>query len=133
MDSRAAASHNLTAQGHKLLKNGDADGALRLLERAVGINPSDGPAYYYLAEAWLAKGNLPMAARFNKLAVTYLKNESNWTMRAKDQTMRINSRQSPPLTMEEPLNPIKSHGKIVSDFTPLLTLGNLLHNLFDTA
>lgn len=92
MDSRAAASHNLTAQGHKLLENGDADGALRLLERAVGINPSDGPAYYYLAEAWLAKGNLPMAARFNKLAVTCLRNERNWTIRAKDQTKRINSK-----------------------------------------
>jgi len=95
MDSRAAASHNLTSQGYKRLQKGDTDGALRLLERAVGINPSDGPAYYYLAEAWLAKGNLPMAARFNKLAATYLGNERNWAVRAKDQTKRINSKQNP--------------------------------------
>ena len=93
-DSRTIASHNLTSKGYELLEKGDVDGALRLLERAVGINPSDGPGYYYLAEAWLAKGNLPLSARFNKLASIYLRKDRAWTKRAKDQNLRIDSRRS---------------------------------------
>lgn len=91
-DSRTIASHNLTSQGYELLEKGDIDGALRLLERAVGINPSDGPGYYYLAEAWLAKDNLPLSARFNKLAAIYLRKDRAWAMRAKDQKNRIDEK-----------------------------------------
>ena len=88
-DSRTVASHNLTTRGYDLLQRGDVDGALRLLERAVGINPSDGPGYYYLAESWIAKGNLPMAARFNKLAAIYLRKDRAWSQRSESQKNRI--------------------------------------------
>lgn len=88
-DSRTIASHNLTSQGYALLERGDIDGALRLLERAVGINPSDGPGYYYLAEAWIAKGNLDQASRFNTLASIYLRKDRSWSRQAKGQKKRI--------------------------------------------
>jgi tetratricopeptide (TPR) repeat protein len=93
-DSRTVASHTLTSKGYELLEKGDIDGALRLLERAVGINPSDGPGYYYLAEAWLAKDNLPMSARFNKLASIYLRKDRTWARRTKDQNLRIEFKRS---------------------------------------
>jgi len=92
-DSRTMASHSLTAKGYELLEKGDADGALRLLEKAVGINPSDGPGYYYLAEAWIAKNNYTQAARFNKLAEIYLRRDRTWTSRARDQKRRIEENQ----------------------------------------
>lgn len=88
-DSRTLASHSLTTRGYELLEKGDADGALRLLERAVGINPADGPGYYYLAEAWIAKDNCEQAARFNKLAEIYLRRDRAWVLRARDQKKRI--------------------------------------------
>ncbi len=91
-DSRTLASHNLTAKGYDKLQRGDIDGALRLLERAVGINPSDGPGYYFLAEAWIAKGRLSQATRFNKLARIYLRNEPTWSLRAKTQKDRIDEK-----------------------------------------
>ena len=88
-DSRTLAAHNLTIKGHALLEKGDLDGSIRLLERAVGLNPSDGPGYYFLAEAWLAKGDLDLARRFNKLAAIYLRREPSWARRAADQMRRI--------------------------------------------
>ncbi|WP_300673488.1 tetratricopeptide repeat protein [Desulfoluna sp.] len=91
-DSRTLASHSLTSQGYQLLETGDADGALRLLEQAVGINPADGPGYYYLAEAWIAKSNFSQAARFNKLAEIYLRKDRVWALRAKDQKSRIDTK-----------------------------------------
>ncbi|BCS95729.1 hypothetical protein DSLASN_13610 [Desulfoluna limicola] len=93
-DSRTIASHNLTSQGYELLERGDIDGALRLLERAVGINPSDGPGYYYLAEAWIAKDNLDLASRFNSLASIYLRKDRTWTRQAKDQKRRIDAKRN---------------------------------------
>ncbi|VFQ46855.1 tetratricopeptide repeat protein [Desulfoluna butyratoxydans] len=89
-DSRTMASHSLTAKGYERLEKGDVDGALRLLEKAVGINPSDGPGYYYLAEAWMAKGNYGQAERFNKLAEIYLRRDRYWAGQARDQKRRIN-------------------------------------------
>jgi len=86
------ASHSLTTGGYELLEKGDADGALRLLEKAVGINPSDGPGYYYLAEAWIAKSDYTQAARFNKLAEIYLRRDRTWASRARDQKRRINEK-----------------------------------------
>lgn len=86
------ASRNLTTQGRALLKRGDVNGALRLLEQAVGINPSDGPGYYYLAEAWIAKKNFAQASRFNRLAEIYLRWDPDWVLRAKDQKSRIDAK-----------------------------------------
>lgn len=89
-DSRMLASHDLTLSGYRLLEKQDYDGAIRLLERAVGLNPSDGPGYYYLAEAWLAKNNFNLAIQFNGLASLYLRHDPAWAKRAGDQKKRIN-------------------------------------------
>jgi len=101
-DSRTIASHNLTSQGYALLEKGDIDGALRLLERAVGINPSDGPGYYYLAEAWLAKGNLDQASRFNTLASIYLRKDRSWSGQATGQKKRIAAKRNEDQSVVQP-------------------------------
>ena len=88
-DARVAAAHSLTRQGYRLLQDGDFDGAIRVLERAVGVHPADGPGYFYLAEAWLAKGDCGRAARFNDLAALYLRGDRQWARRAAAQQERI--------------------------------------------
>jgi tetratricopeptide (TPR) repeat protein len=88
-DARMAAAHSLTVEGYRLFEQKDYDGAIRTLERAVGINPADGPAYFYLAEAWLQKENLALAARFNELATLYLRNNPAWSQQAEHQKKRI--------------------------------------------
>lgn len=89
-DSRVNASHSLTQGGYALLYKKDYDGAIRLLERAVGVNPSDGPGYFYLSEAWIGKKNYRLAFQFNRLALIYLRNNTVWVARAESQTKRIN-------------------------------------------
>ena len=90
-DSRMVASHSLTREGHRLLAENNFDGAIRVLERAVGLNPADGPGYYYLAEAWLGKNNPALAAQFNRLARLYLRDDPAWSGRAEAQKNRIES------------------------------------------
>lgn len=88
-DARAAAAHNLVLRGFQRLQARDYDGAVRLLERAVGIHPDNGPAYFYLAEAWLTKAHYDRAARFNDLATLYLRDDPAWRRRAASQKDRI--------------------------------------------
>ncbi|MFZ5564382.1 MAG: tetratricopeptide repeat protein [Thermodesulfobacteriota bacterium] len=88
-DSRTLASHSLTREGFRLLEQKDYDGAIRVLERAVGINPGDGPAYFYLAEAWMGRKNFKLASQFNGLAALYLRNDPAWSRRAGLQKERI--------------------------------------------
>ncbi|MBW2591987.1 MAG: tetratricopeptide repeat protein [Deltaproteobacteria bacterium] len=89
--SRIMASHSLTKEGGRLIKKGNIDGAISILERAIGINSKDGEGYYYLAEAWIKKGNLKLAAQYNKLACIYLRNDSRWRSFAEEQVRRISS------------------------------------------
>jgi tetratricopeptide (TPR) repeat protein len=58
---RARTSDALTQLGHALLRAGDRRGALRALEEAVSVAPSDPAAYPLLAEAAEAAGRLPLA------------------------------------------------------------------------
>lgn len=88
-DYRMAASHNLTRQGHELIQKKEYDRAMRVLERAVGIHPGDGRAYFYLAQAWLGKRDLNRAARFNEMAILYLRDDPAWQRRAREQKERI--------------------------------------------
>lgn len=83
------ASHSLTLEGYQLLQKNDFDGAIRILERAVGINPSDGPGYFYLAEAWIGKNNFNLASQFNRLAAMYLRDDPAWVRQAEFQKKRI--------------------------------------------
>ncbi|MDY6823423.1 MAG: tetratricopeptide repeat protein [Thermodesulfobacteriota bacterium] len=87
--ARMAAAHNLVQSGFQRLQKKDYDGAIRVLERAVGIQPDNGSAYYYLAEAWLAQKHYQRAARFNELARLYLRDDSDWARRAEFQKQRI--------------------------------------------
>ena len=89
---RAVASLRLTEQARVLLETGKADDAITTLERAMNLNPSNGQNYYYMAEAWLRKGNPSQAREFTRLAAMYLKDDPNWTGRVKDQQERIKAR-----------------------------------------
>lgn len=89
--SRINASHSLTRDGYRLLCKKDYDGAIRLLEKAVGINPSDGPGYFYLSEAWIGKKNYKLAFQFNRLASIYLRENRRWAQRTQFQKKAIDS------------------------------------------
>jgi predicted Zn-dependent protease len=72
-----------------LLEGNKPDDAIRTLERAVNLNPSNGQNYYYLAEAWLKKGNPGQAGEFNRLAAMYLRDDPDWMARVKTQEKRV--------------------------------------------
>lgn len=83
------ASLQLCDQGRRLLKEGRVDEAISVLERAVGLNPNDGQNYYYLAEAWIVKGDMRQASEFNRLAGLYLRQDAGWMRRVSEQWKRI--------------------------------------------
>ncbi|MBA3030516.1 MAG: tetratricopeptide repeat protein [Desulfobacteraceae bacterium] len=86
---RLLASLQLTGQARQHLEEGDADNAIRSLERAVVLDPSNGQNYYYLSEAWLQKGNIDQALKFNELAEIHLANQSRWDAMVIEQKQRI--------------------------------------------
>ena len=89
---QALASLELTEQARVLLESGKIDDAIATLERAINVNPSNGQNYYYLAEAWLRKGNHSQAKEFNRLADMYLRDEPEWARRVNNQKERIRTR-----------------------------------------
>jgi tetratricopeptide (TPR) repeat protein len=86
---RALASLGLTEQGRLLLERGNPDDAISMLERAVSLNPTNGINYFYLSEAWLLKGDTVQAEEFNRLATIYLRENSEWIAKAREQEERI--------------------------------------------
>ena len=62
-----------------------------MLEQAVSIDPTNGQNYYYLSEAWLAKGkeNVGQAQEFNRLAGRYLASDEAWMEKVNDQKAYI--------------------------------------------
>ncbi|HID31596.1 MAG TPA: tetratricopeptide repeat protein [Desulfobacterales bacterium] len=89
---RALASLRLTDQGRMLLERGRTDDAISLLERAMGLHPTNGENYYYLAEAWLLKGRTAQAEEFNRLAGIYLEKNARWMGKVIEQKRRIKMR-----------------------------------------
>lgn len=85
---RTLASLQLTSQGCISLESGKPDDAIRLFERAMSLNPANGQNYYYLAEAWLLKGNTTQADEFNRLANIYLKGDI-WMYKVSKQKQQI--------------------------------------------
>ncbi len=83
------ASLTLTDQGRGYLERKKPDEAIRVLERAVNMNPRNGENYYYLAEAWLLKKNAAQAAEFNHLAGIRLKSDPGWMQKVRAQKGRI--------------------------------------------
>ena len=85
----ALAALNFSEQGQAYLKDKKPDEAIRVLERAVNLNPKNGENYYYLAEAWLMKENAVQAKEFNHLAEIYVKTDPEWRSRVQSQKERI--------------------------------------------
>ncbi len=86
---RVVASQQLTDQGRRLLEDRKPDKAIRVLEQAVSLHPTNGRNYYYLSEAWLMKGSATQAKEFNNLAEIHLKEDSAWMIRVANQADRI--------------------------------------------
>jgi len=86
---REKASLQLTEEGRQLLAEDKPDHAIRSLEQAISLNPDNGRCYYYLAEAWLQKGNFSQARQFNSLAKNYLKKDKDWKTRVVNQADKI--------------------------------------------
>ncbi len=82
---RTIASLRLTEQAQLLIEDKKADQAIRLLEKAVNIDPNNGRNYYFLAEAWLLKGNKIQASEFNRMAGIYLENDPAWISKVSHQ------------------------------------------------
>jgi len=89
-DPRALASLKLTEQARLSLESRKPGEAIRILERAVNLDPANGRNYYFLAEAWLMKGVVGQAREFNRLAEIYIAREdASWRKRVERQGERI--------------------------------------------
>ena len=86
---RENAAMQLTQEGIRHLNAGNPDNAIRSLERAIGLNPNNGQCYYFMAQAWLAKGSASEAREFNNLAKDYLADDDRWESRVREQSARI--------------------------------------------
>jgi Tfp pilus assembly protein PilF len=86
---RQSAAFQLTREGIQHLNTGSADNAIRSFEQAIGLNPNNGPCYYYMAQAWLAKGAAVQARQFNNLAQDLLAGDRQWEERVLQQTRAI--------------------------------------------
>jgi predicted Zn-dependent protease len=83
------AALELTEEARILLDEGRTGDAIRLLERAVNLHPDSGRSYYYLAEAWIARGDLRQADEFNGLAEAYGDGGREWRTKVRRQKERI--------------------------------------------
>jgi tetratricopeptide (TPR) repeat protein len=91
-DPRILASLQFTEQARLLIQEGKPDQAIRTLERALNLYPANGETYYYLAEAWLMKGNIRQAKEFHGFAATYLRDHPQWRSRLNAQQEKISRR-----------------------------------------
>jgi Tfp pilus assembly protein PilF len=95
IESDAAREHRLTAaeelieQGKKDLRNRRTDAAMRSFERSIQLHPDGWVPYYYMAEAWMQKGDLTRARQFNRLARTYADQNPYWKRRIRDQAQQL--------------------------------------------
>ena len=85
----ALASLRLTEQASLLIDSKKPDEAIRTLEKSLNINPGNGRSYYFLAEAWILKGNKKQAIEFNRMAGIYLEKDTIWIRKVLDQKQRI--------------------------------------------
>ena len=85
----------LTEQGRMLIEQRRFDDAIRTLERALSLYPRNGESYFYMAEAWLAKGGVTQARQFNRLAEMYLSGP-DWDARVDAQRRAIDPEPTTP-------------------------------------
>jgi tetratricopeptide (TPR) repeat protein len=88
-DPRVLASLQITGHGKALLEQNKPDDAIRTLERAISLDPANGLNYYYLADAWIIKGNFKQAEEFNRLAHIYINDDVKWKPLVIEQRERI--------------------------------------------
>ena len=86
---RVVASLKLTEQARLLIESKRPDEAISILEKAMNIDANNGQNYYYLAEAWIIKGNKAQAVEFNRMAGLYLKSDEAWKLKVQQQKGRI--------------------------------------------
>ncbi len=86
---REQASLSLIEKAISFLDENRPDDTIRVLEQAVNISPDMVENYYYLAEAWIMKGNLSQARENNDLALIYYGNDPDWLYRIEEQKGRI--------------------------------------------
>ena len=86
---RTLAALNLVDQARSFLKAGRPDEAIRILERSMSIDPGNPQSAFYLAEAWLMKGNRSQAEAFHRLAAVHLAGDPVWAKRLRDQRRRL--------------------------------------------
>jgi len=73
-----AASLRITEQQRVELERGHTDDAVRELEHAVSIDPSNSYAYFYLGRAYIARKSYAQALTFFKRAEIGLASNSAW-------------------------------------------------------
>jgi tetratricopeptide (TPR) repeat protein len=73
-----AASLRITEKQRVELERGHIDDAVRELEHAVSIDPSNSYAYFYLGRAYIARKGYPQALTFFKRAEIGLASNSAW-------------------------------------------------------
>jgi tetratricopeptide (TPR) repeat protein len=79
----------LTDQAQAFIASKEPDQAIRIIEKAIAIDPANGYNYYFLAEAWLMKGDRKQAREFNRLAGMYLKRDVDGSLKVEKQLERI--------------------------------------------
>jgi tetratricopeptide (TPR) repeat protein len=83
------ASLELTSKAAGLLDRGRPDEAIRVLERALGLNPESARAYYQMARAWKQKGDFSQALEYNRMAAMYPAGDREWAEKIRGQRRRI--------------------------------------------
>jgi hypothetical protein len=91
---RTVASLRLTEQARLLIESKKPDEAIGILEKAMNIDTNNGQNYYFLAEAWIMKGNKAQALELNRMAGLYLSNDNSWKLKVKQQKERIGKMKS---------------------------------------
>lgn len=86
---RVVASLELTSKAAGLLDRGRPDEAIRVLERALGLNPESARAYYQMARAWKQKGDFSQALEYNRMAAMYPAGDREWAEKIRGQRRRI--------------------------------------------
>lgn len=86
---RTLASLRLTDQAQVLIESHRPDEAIRILEKSLNMDPNNGLNYYFLAEAWIIKGNKNQAIEFNRLAGIYLNEDPVWMEKIQRQKEHI--------------------------------------------
>jgi len=86
---RTLASLRLTQQAQVFIESKKPDEAIRILEKSLNMDPHNGLNYYFMAEAWILKGNKIQAIEFNRLAGIYLNEDAAWMDKVQRQKEHI--------------------------------------------